>query len=311
MLAAVDWLNGDGSQLTGNFLASSLLVRELENESRSADTHALLLSLLPPDDKFLTPERLNRYLQSAHAALRLEAVRALAQKTGEERFDLLTKVAQDDRRAEDVRLEAVMGLAGAVPSHKELLQHLADADSSSAVKREASRVLNLSKSDPNSKPTANDLPDWLTLLDAPGDAAAGRRLFFSSAGGRCSVCHIYNGRGGRIGPELTQVVRTTSKERILRSILQPSREIAPDYQAWILVTKDGKTKLGLRLPKPGDNGVEDYADFNGEKFSLPSESIDIRKASEKSIMPDGLEQIMSIDELRDLVTFLLTPVENN
>ena len=100
---------------------------------------------------------------------------------------------------------------------------------------------------------------WKAKLSAPGDAAAGRRLFFSPVGPRCSACHKYGGRGGNVGPDLTQISRSASREKIITSILQPSQEIAPDYQAWTLVDRDGKTYTGLRLPKAGDNGQEDYA----------------------------------------------------
>jgi putative heme-binding domain-containing protein len=91
--------------------------------------------------------------------------------------------------------------------------------------------------------------------------------------------------------------------------LQPSQEIAPEFQSWLLVTKDGKALSGLRLQKPGDDGVEDYADPAGKKFSLRTEEIESRQASTTSIMPDGLEKLVSIGDLRDLVTFLTLPAE--
>ncbi len=91
---------------------------------------------------------------------------------------------------------------------------------------------------------------------------------------------------------------------MITSILQPSQEIAPDYQAWLLVTAEGKTYTGLRLPKPGDDGKEDYVDAAGKVFTLPSSSIEERRASSTSIMPENLQAILSVDDLRDLVTFL-------
>jgi putative heme-binding domain-containing protein len=141
-------------------------------------------------------------------------------------------------------------------------------------------------------------------LDKPGDAAAGRRLFFNPAGPRCSTCHKYAGRGGIMGPELTEIGNSTSRERIINSILQPSQEIAPEYQAWVLTTADGKTHTGLRLPKGGDDGKEIYADAAGKTLTLLSTEIEERKVAGTSIMPDNLVSTLSIDDLRDLVTFL-------
>jgi len=123
-------------------------------------------------------------------------------------------------------------------------------------------------------------------------------------GPKCGTCHQHDGRGGRVGPELTHIGRTNNAEQIIASILQPSREIAPHYQPWILITNDGKTHEGLQQPKAGDSGMEDFVDSAGHEFSLPSETIEVRHASDKSIMPDGLQSGMSIGDLRDMVAFL-------
>ncbi len=313
VLAAVDWLSSDRPQTTSG-LANALLVRELENDSRSPAARSLMLNLLSPDDKFLTSDRLEQYLRSDYTPLRLEAVRALAQQTKNDRFKLLAKIAQDEQQNKEIRAEAMMGLAAAADQHRELLNRLAADDRDLVLKHTAETVLRLARSEhaaDDQKPPADNIAAWMKLLETPGDAAAGRRLFFSSVGARCSVCHQYNGRGGRIGPDLTQVGRTSSRERIVTSILQPSREIAPEFQPYILVTKEGQSRVGLRLPKPGDDGIEDYADAAGQKFSLPSEAIEMRTASPKSIMPDGLEKTISINDLRDLITFLTTPVNPN
>jgi putative heme-binding domain-containing protein len=153
-------------------------------------------------------------------------------------------------------------------------------------------------------PPATDIAAWSKLLADHGDVAAGRRIFFSPVGPRCAVCHKFDGRGGTIGPDLTHIGRVNSRERIITSILQPSREIAPHYQPWQLVTTDGKSHTGLRLAKGGDDGIEPYADSTGREFTLSSDQVESRRASDTSIMPDGLERTLSIDDLRDLISFL-------
>jgi hypothetical protein len=313
VLAAVDWLEHEPKLPTAG-ITDGLLVRELKNESRPPTTKALALSLLSPDDKFLTDDRLREYLQSDCPPLRLEAVRALAQQTHPERFQLLAEIASDDAGNDAIRAEAITGLAAVADQHRELLQQFAANDKNPALQREAARALRLAHLVPvpnESKPPATDLAAWSKLLETPGDAAAGRRLFFSSVGARCNACHQYDARGGRVGPDLTLIRRNSSRERIITSILQPSQEIAPEFQSWVLTTKDGKTLSGLRLQKPGDDGVEDYADPSGKKFSLRSEDIESRQASTTSIMPDGLEKAISIADLRDLVTFLRSPEASN
>jgi len=304
VLGAIDWLGHEPSH-RGAEIADELLVQELSNNQRSPETHALALAWLKPDNKFLTSERLQAYLRSNHQPLRLEATRLLAQQSSDKRFELLAAVAQDNSQSEDVRAEAIVGLAAA-EKNRGLLETLAASDRT-VLRAEAERALRLAGMRPapaETKPPADDLSAWDKRLATTGDAPAGRRLFFSPAGPRCSVCHKYGGRGGNVGPDLTHIGRSAPRERIIASILQPSRELAPDYQPWILVTDDGKTYTGLRLPKPGDDGQEEYIDSAGKTFTLPSATIEERHAATKSIMPDNLQATLSLEDLRDLVTFL-------
>jgi putative heme-binding domain-containing protein len=292
--------------MRGGEIADELLVRELKNDKRSPEAHALALSLVSPDNKFLSAKRLKKYLKSPNKSLRLEAIRTLAQQSKPERFELLAAISAAESQPVAVRAEAIVGLSAAAGDHKELLDALA-SDDDSILKHEAGRALRLAGLRPGaseSKPPADDLKAWDRLLSKPGDAESGRRVFFSPVAARCSVCHQHSGRGGRIGPDLTDIAGNMTRERIIESILQPSREIAPHYQPWILVTEDGKPYTGLRLPQAGDNGKENYFDSSGKVFTLASEAIEERHTATTSIMPDNLQDTLSVEDLRDLVTFL-------
>jgi putative heme-binding domain-containing protein len=240
-------------------------------------------------------------------------VRTLSLQPNHERFDLLATIADDDAHHDDVRVEAIMGLAAAAGRYQDLLEVLAGGDND-ALKGEAERVLRLAGlATPavDADPPADDLAAWNNLLTSPGDAAAGRRIFFASIGGRCAVCHQHSGRGGRIGPDLTHIGRTVSRASIIASILQPNQEIAPHYQPWVIVTDDGKTHTGLRMPEGGDDGTEEYVDSAGDHFRLPSNTIETRAAATVSIMPNRLESTLSIGDLRDLVSFLCTASDSS
>lgn len=306
-LAAVDWLDHEPTHRKADF-TDELLVRELSNNDRTPEAHAFALAYLNPDNKFLTIDRLREYLKSKSEPLRLEAVRTLAQQSNENRFELLVTVAQDESQPDDVRAEAVTGLAAAAEKQRAILGKLSTSDHQ-VVRHEAERALRLAGIQPppnEQKPPADDQTAWNQILATPGDAAAGRRLFFSPVGPKCSVCHKYSGRGGNVGPELTHIGRDTSRERIIASIMQPGREVAPDYQSWTLTTADGKSYTALRVPKPGDDGTEDYVDSAGHRFMLKTSEIEDRRAAATSIMPDNLQSTISIDDLRDLVMFLAT-----
>jgi putative heme-binding domain-containing protein len=307
VLAAVDWLDNKPEMRDGD-IADQLLVRELKSKDRSPEVRTLALGLMSPDHKYLSLERLQGFLEADYAPLRLEAVRTLALQSKPERFELLAEVAGNEAFSEEARLEAIMGLAPAAERYQELLGALADGNGA-ATARESRRLLRLTGLRPapvETKPPADDLAAWNELLESPGDASAGRRLFFSAVGGRCGTCHKHSGRGGTIGPDLTQIAGATSRASIIASILQPNQEVAPHYQSWILITDDGKTHTGQRLAEGGDDGTEEYVDSAGETFRLESKSIELREASTASIMPSGLGSTLSIDDLRDLVTFLAT-----
>jgi putative heme-binding domain-containing protein len=305
VLAAIDWLDNK-PEMRAKEIADELLVRELKRDDRSPEARALALSLVSPDHKFLTVDRLREYLQAEYRPLRLEAIRSLALQTNPERLEILAAAAGDESQSDELRAEAVAGLAPVAQKQRNLLEQLAEGENK-ALRREAQRVLRLTQLRPvpaETRPAADDLDAWNKLLAEPGDAAAGRRLFFSEVGPRCGVCHQHSGRGGRIGPDLTYIARSTSRERIITSILKPDQEVAPQYQPWLLVTDDGKTHTGLRMPEGGDDGTEEYIDSAGNHFRLPSNTIEIREATSTSIMPSGLESTVTLEDLRDLVTFL-------
>jgi putative heme-binding domain-containing protein len=306
VLAAIDWLDNE-PEMRAKEIADELLVRELRNTRRSADVHTLALGLVSPGAKYLTMDRLKKYMESDHRPLRLEAVRKLAQRHSSDRFDMLASIAADEAQDEEIRAEAIMGLSAAADKFETLLERLATG-SNRALSREAERALRLVGQRPapsEVKPAAADLSAWVELLNEPGDAQAGRRFFFSQAGARCGVCHQHGGRGGRIGPDLTNIGRSNTREKIIESILQPDQEVAPHYQPWLLVTDDGKTHTGLRMHEGGDDGSEEYVNSAGERFLLESKTIEVREATATSIMPSGLETTVSIADLRDLVTFLM------
>ena len=305
ILGAIDWLRGEPKQRHSG-VASGLLARELRNANRTAENKVLALRIMSPTYKFLTLDRFRRFLRSDHPVLRMEAVRSLGSSRLDGRFDVLKELVLDESRQEEIRVEALVGLSAAWQEHRKLFEELAQSGDS-ALSAESRRVLRLAGQrlmPDEQRPPAADISAWQALLNGPGDPASGRRLFFSHVGPRCSACHQMGGRGGGIGPELTNLAGQSSRHKVIESILNPSAEVAPHYQATILSTIEGQLYVGLRQPKGGDDGVEVYADSAGNRFELKSESIEQRKSSDVSLMPAGLEKSLTIQDLRDLVTFL-------
>ena len=78
---------------------------------------------------------------------------------------------------------------------------------------------------------------------ATGDAKAGQAIYESKGG--CAACHIVNGNGGRLGPELTEIGLRRSLKFLRDSIVDPSAYIDPEYRSATVVTKSGRRSRAL------------------------------------------------------------------
>jgi putative heme-binding domain-containing protein len=153
------------------------------------------------------------------------------------------------------------------------------------------------------KRPANDA-DWQTFLKTGGDAGAGEQVFFHANGPRCYVCHRIDGRGAAIGPDLSSIGKASSRDKIIESILQPSKEIAPRYVTWELSLRNGKVLTGM-IASEGFDSTINVADSQGKVTVLQRQDVEERRMTNKSIMPDNLHELMTPAELRDLVAYLV------
>ena len=156
---------------------------------------------------------------------------------------------------------------------------------------------------PSPRPTTTE--QWQQTLASGGDASRGRRVFFSENVG-CSKCHTVGGRGGTLGPDLGGLVSSRSRQQVVDSIINPSAEFAPQYQAWIVNTVDGQLHTGLQLDHKA-GGKIDLTLRDGGSKTFSAAEIENYFAAPASLMPSGLESTMTVEEFRDLVQFLHSP----
>ncbi len=136
-----------------------------------------------------------------------------------------------------------------------------------------------------------------------GDPEAGRALFFDLEGkAPCAKCHMVNGEGGQVGPELTDVAGTRPPQYIIESIVSPSTEIASGYESVLLQTADGRTIDGV-MREETDEAIL-LVTKEGEELTIPQEDISRRRDDVPSIMPDNFSDILTVKELHDLLAFL-------
>ncbi|GAB4150724.1 MAG: hypothetical protein Tsb009_25680 [Planctomycetaceae bacterium] len=147
--------------------------------------------------------------------------------------------------------------------------------------------------------------DWYkSMAVSSGDASAGRRVFFATNGAGCFRCHTVNGRGGKIGPDLSTIARTMNRRKLAESILEPSREIAPQFTLWSFVMADGKTHHGMILGDTRNGKRQRIGTPQGTIVELPLLDIEERLPQSKSVMPDRLIDRLTVSEFRDLLRFL-------
>ena len=146
--------------------------------------------------------------------------------------------------------------------------------------------------------------EWLAQLNRGRDvdAAAGRRTFYHPQGAGCFKCHRIDGRGGRVGPDLSRAVGTMNRVQLIQSILEPSREIAPQFVAWAFETRDGKVVTGMIVHE--NEGKTIVGNSEGQTVELKTADIETRVPQRISVMPVKLTDRLTLQELRDLIAFL-------
>jgi putative membrane-bound dehydrogenase-like protein len=149
----------------------------------------------------------------------------------------------------------------------------------------------------------NDEAALRKSLQAPGDAESGERVFYHLRSARCAVCHRIDGRGGLVGPDLSTIAKSLDRDKLIDSILLPSKEIAPAFTTWNITMADGKKHTGIILGENFDSTLT-LADAEGKRLTLKKLDIEDRQAATKSLMPEDLHRLMTRQDFRDLLEFL-------
>ena len=137
---------------------------------------------------------------------------------------------------------------------------------------------------------------------AGGDWQRGRDVFTGQQA-VCSACHQVRGEGGLIGPDLSNLVYRDYGS-VMKDIVQPSAAINPDRIGYVVTLKDGSAASGIVLEDTAQALV--LGQVSGENLTIPKGTIAGMKASAVSLMPEGLLQALTPNQIRDLMTFLLT-----
>jgi putative membrane-bound dehydrogenase-like protein len=141
------------------------------------------------------------------------------------------------------------------------------------------------------------LARYQAALKLPGDSSRGALLFTKN----CQTCHQLKGQGHRVGPDLSGIAGRLPAV-LLNDILDPNRDVAADFVALTVATQRGQVLSGLLVEDTGSSLKLRKADGIDETV-LRSETAEIR-SSGRSLMPEGLEQALNLQEMADLLSFL-------
>lgn len=139
------------------------------------------------------------------------------------------------------------------------------------------------------------------VLALAGKPDHGREIFFAS-GSACSSCHRIGGKGGTLGPDLSHIGTKYKHDKILESVLEPSKAIDATYLWYVIETKDGQTIAG-KMVDQNDQSVA-LVDASGVPVRVPTANVKQLVAQEKSPMPELLLAAMTAQEAADLIAFL-------
>jgi putative heme-binding domain-containing protein len=197
--------------------------------------------------------------------------------------ELLLRLAKEQKLPDDVRFVASSDLNNA---------HWPE------VKAEAAELLPLPATQ-----NAEPLPPISQLLKMSGDPTRGAAVFRRDNVG-CVKCHQVRSEGVDFGPNLSEIGTKLGKDALFESILDPSAGISFGYEAWQIELKNGDEAYGLVSSETEDELT--IKAVGGVTTRYKKADIAKRTKQKLSIMPAGLQQNMSTQELVDLVAYLAT-----
>jgi putative heme-binding domain-containing protein len=135
-----------------------------------------------------------------------------------------------------------------------------------------------------------------------GDVQRGRDLFFANEKAICATCHSVQGKGGKIGPDLSKIGAIRTPADLLEAIVVPSASFARGYEPFNVVTDDGQVVSGIIAREAADALY--LVGNNRLEVRVPRSAVETIAQGHVSIMPEGMERQLSRQELSDLIEFL-------
>lgn len=286
-IAALEMIDGKDPKDFDKTPAGKYVAPLLQDDKTPPAVLVEALRLVDPNDAALSLERLGALLKSPSSDVRREAATTLAFRQGE--------VA--------LRLQMADGFSREFPS----ISHLVIARQIQGTRELQPRLQQELKPREPEKQAAlpMTLDAWrsaaqeMSEKDSPED---GWFVFHGPDGPGCSRCHTVNGRGGKVGPDLSKIGASFTREKLIDSILEPSKEVSPQFTSWQVIHTDGRVFTGMIVHE--NEGKTILGDNEGKTIELKTHEIEERRPVKTSVMPERLTDRMTVQEWRDLLAYL-------
>lgn len=281
-------------------LPTEVLERVVFDESAPAEFRAQALAMLPVESARKHTVKLPVWASKAGSPMQGTAIWSLGFAGGHYAAKALEAIIAQDNLDAELRADAIIARAMASVHAVAFAEPWINAGPTTL--RHAARFVSGKSREGEAATRPAATADWQKAVATSGDVRRGRRLFFSPQLG-CAKCHVAEGRGAIVGPDLSAVGRSTSRARLIESIVEPSREVAIDFQGYEIETKSGETFTGLQAKSKPDGEVS-MLGFDGRKIAVEAKDIGSFRMLKTSLMPDGLVEAMSVEDFRDLLAYL-------
>ena len=148
------------------------------------------------------------------------------------------------------------------------------------------------------------MSDFAEAVNGPSrgrNFASGREAYLAT---QCAQCHRLNNEGGAIGPDLSGAGAKYSRRDLLESLIEPSKIVSDQFQNMTVTKKDGEDVTGRILEDTDAKLVLMINPLTGDKVELKKSDVKGRVPSKLSPMPEGLVNILTREEILDLLAYL-------
>ena len=235
-----------------------------------------------------------------------QAAKAIAHSGDATLMKALPKVLANPERPLRVRSSALSALYGKDPERQaQLLTMVKSNELAEDLRQTASEILMLSRNAEIREEAKSifsvakgDYPSIVELLKRKGDPSRGKELFVTKT---CMICHEAGGTGINFGPGLSQIGDKLDARALYEAILLPSEKISMGFEGWEVTLKNNTKLIGI-IEETEENLT--LTMIGGAKQTIEKGEISSKAKMKQSLMYPGLHQLMTPDELADLVAYL-------